>query len=215
MCALAALSMPAGTFSQTTPTASQLSPRQWCALNAYPEGDKGFRPFDTAGAAGSGDLNKWDFPNWRSFTLVLPVVDKPSTAVSKVNIPPNSSVWVGACGCVQTGGRGKTWKRYVDPSGPNSDRLYHGTIRVPGAKALGLRTSPSMGGEWVRLKDLIAWQRDPKHLWVTKQWTVLTLGYEDDDYKDNGYWGHDDGTGQQCKGVGNAALVVHFAYHKP
>src|SRR5689334_14130347 len=41
-------------------------------------------------------------------------------------------VTVQAGGCVQTGGSGSTWKRYVDPSGPNSDRLYHGLIYIPG-----------------------------------------------------------------------------------
>src|SRR5262249_34459835 len=28
---------------------------------------------------------------------------------------------------------------------------------------------------------------------------MLQIGYEDDKYNDNGYWGHDDGTSAQCK----------------
>ena len=40
---------------------------------------------------------------------------------------------------------------------------------------------------------------EPLHLW---------LGYEDDHYGDNGYWGHDDGTGNQCRGVENAWIVL-------
>ncbi len=38
----------------------------------------------------------------------------------------------------------------------------------------------------------------------------LRLGYEDDNYSDNGYWGRsgDDGTGNQCKGLGNAFVIV-------
>ena len=39
-------------------------------------------------------------------------------------------------------------------------------------------------------------QIDPS---INPQLTFLRLGYEDDDYSDNGYWGHDDGTGDQCK----------------
>jgi hypothetical protein len=38
----------------------------------------------------------------------------------------------------------------------------------------------------------------------------LILGYEDDGYSDNGYWGRegDDGTGDQCRGLGNAYVIV-------
>jgi hypothetical protein len=36
----------------------------------------------------------------------------------------------------------------------------------------------------------------------------LKLGYEDDHYSDNGYWSHDDGTGDQCKGQPNAWVVI-------
>src|SRR5438105_9059582 len=41
------------------------------------------------------------------------------------------SVTIDAGGCVQTGGIGPTWKRYVNPQGPNSDQLYHGLILIP------------------------------------------------------------------------------------
>jgi hypothetical protein len=36
----------------------------------------------------------------------------------------------------------------------------------------------------------------------------LVLGYLDDDYGDNGYWGHDDGTENQCRGVGPAWVAL-------
>ena len=38
----------------------------------------------------------------------------------------------------------------------------------------------------------------------------LILGYEDDGYSDNGYWGRegDDGTGNQCAGLGNAYVIA-------
>src|SRR5262249_25945895 len=35
----------------------------------------------------------------------------------------------------------------------------------------------------------------------------LTLGYEDDNYNDNGYWRHDDGGGQ-CRGIGSAFVEL-------
>ena len=39
----------------------------------------------------------------------------------------------------------------------------------------------------------------------------LVLGYEDDGYSDNGYYAHDDGTGGQCKNVGNAWVNLTFS----
>jgi hypothetical protein len=36
----------------------------------------------------------------------------------------------------------------------------------------------------------------------------VRLGYEDDDYSDNGYWGHDDGNNDQCKNSVNAFVTV-------
>src|SRR5262249_19188626 len=48
---------------------------------------------------------------------------------------------VQAGGCVNTGGTGTTCKHYVTPKGDNSDRLYSGTIRIPGADpAAGVTT---------------------------------------------------------------------------
>ena len=39
---------------------------------------------------------------------------------------------------------------------------------------------------------------------------ALVIGYEDDDYRDNGYDGrnNDNGTEEQCKGLGNAFIDV-------
>ncbi len=134
-------------------------------------------------------------------SITFPNVMAPSTAYSNVSLAPGDTVTVTAQGCVQTGGSGATWKRYVDPSGPNSDHLYHGLISIPGVTAglvrlstvVGIVLPPSTGG-------------------------TLTLGYEDDDYSDNGYWSHDDGTDGQCSDVsdpqsGRASLllVIHHA----
>lgn len=119
-----------------------------------------------------------------------PPVDKHETVVPSVLFAPGDVVDVTADGCVQTGGWGDTWKRYVNPSGPDSNRLYHGLIRIPtGTKDSAL----------VRINTVIG-----THLQVTGQGVpvdqlVLHLGYEDDGYSDNGYYAHDDGTEDQCK----------------
>jgi len=109
-------------------------------------------------------------------------------------------VTVFANGCVQTGGSGRTWKRYVDPRGPNAERLYHGLVEIPGATAHLVRIQTILGRELTVQRGV-----DPSLYF-------LTLGYEDDGYSDNGYWGHDDGTGDQCKGVGPAWVMITIAH---
>ncbi len=111
-------------------------------------------------------------------------------------------VTVSATGCVQTGGSGATWKRYVDPSGPNSDHLYFGTIAIPGIIPL---SSPARI-QRVQQFSIPDGVRPPDN--------VLVLGYKDDNYGDNGYWGHDDGTENQCKGPqGAPAKIVILIQH--
>jgi hypothetical protein len=105
------------------------------------------------------------------------------------------SVEISAAGCVQTGGEGATWKRYVDPSGDNSDHLYHGLISIPGGTA-GM----------VRLQTVVG------HTLSMTSGGTLTLGYEDDGYSDNGYWSHDDGTGDQCKNIGPASVDIKITH---
>ncbi len=117
-----------------------------------------------------------------------PIVNQPK-ATYPVVFAAGDRVIVAATGCVQTGGSGLTWKRYVNPSGPNSDRLYHGLIQLPGT---GLVRIATVNGEQQTVGSAGS----------------LVLGYEDDDYSDNGYTGHDNGTQDQCKGVGAARVTV-------
>lgn len=134
------------------------------------------------------------------FTCVIdqPNVRQHETILPNVVFAAGDSVVVGASGCVQTGGFGSTWKLYLNPSGPNSDRLYHGLIRIPTA-------TPGTG--LVRIQEIVG-----KNLTVTsnlpQSQLVLHLGYEDDDYSDNGYNDHDDGTEDQCKNIGPAQVRV-------
>ncbi|MGJ4945046.1 hypothetical protein ACQR1W_31085 [Bradyrhizobium sp. HKCCYLS1011] len=84
----------------------------------------------------------------------------------------------------------------MDPSGPNSDRLYHGLIWIPGVHSDLVRIAGAITGPMVIPPTV-----DPHN-------AILRLGYEDDHYGDNGYWGHDDGTENQCRGVGNAFVTL-------
>jgi len=129
-----------------------------------------------------------------------PVVNTPATAYPDVTYQPGDTITVEAGGCVQTGGRGQTWKSYVNPQGDNSDRLYHGLIWLPGATSGMQRIGASP-------------QPFPVSSTISPKLTVLHLGYEDDQYDDNGYYKHDDGTSDQCKNVGDAYVVLTIVHH--
>src|SRR5262245_36842108 len=77
-------------------------------------------------------------------------VDQPNvkarrTEYRSITFKPGDKVTVQAGGCVQTGGSGATWKRFVNPSGANSDRLYHGLITIPGATGIDQRIQGVVG----------------------------------------------------------------------
>jgi hypothetical protein len=141
-------------------------------------------------------------PNTKVCRIDEPNVKVPSENFPQVTYQPGDDVTVDAGGCAQTGGHGKTWKRYVDPQGPSSDRLYHGLIWLPGA----------MNG-----MQRIGTAHQTFHVapTIAPNLTFLRLGYEDgaSDYGDNGYWGHDDGTGDQCKNSVNAFVVLTIVHH--
>src|SRR6266481_3729242 len=123
-----------------------------------------------------------------------PDVKHSVTPYPQVTFKPGDKVVVTAGGCVQTGGRGRTWKLYVNPSGPNADRLYHGLIFLPGV---------TLGEKLDRISTRIG-RTIIIPAGVGAPGNILKLGYEDDGYDDNGYWGHDDGTENQCRNVGPA-----------
>jgi hypothetical protein len=126
-----------------------------------------------------------------------PTVTQRMTEYRQVRFQPGDTVVVQAGGCVQTGGSGRTWKRYVDPTGPDSDRSYHGMIWIPGVTSSLVPISSLVGSKHVISRNISSSTN-----------LFLRLGYLDDDYSDNGYYAHDDGTGQQCKGIGSAWVQV-------
>jgi hypothetical protein len=134
---------------------------------------------------------------WR---IEHPNVKQHWTSYPGIVLQPGDIVSVDAGGCVQTGGHGKTWKRYVDPQGDNSGRLYHGLIAIPGVTA----------GQRIKDFGLNAPHTIPSTL--APGGLFLKLGYEDDNYGDNGYWSHDDGTGDQCKNSQDAFIVVTIGH---
>ncbi|WP_329222087.1 hypothetical protein OG352_33470 [Streptomyces sp. NBC_01485] len=122
-------------------------------------------------------------------TISEPVVTQHETTYP-FSFLPGDHVTVTAGGCVQTGGRGLTWKRYVDPASDGD--LYHGLITIPGAT-----------GDLQRLVNVVG-----RPYVVGGRGGSLKLGYDDDGYSDNGYTAHDNGTGNQCLNSVNAFVRI-------
>lgn len=131
-------------------------------------------------------------------------VDRPnpqqrSTEYPAITFQPGDTVTIHAGGCVQSGGSGNTWHRYVNPSGGNADRLYHGLITVPFATE-SLARIQKYWNQSVHIAD--AAPAGKLH---------LQLGFEDDGYSDNGYYSHDNGPGDQCTGSDGGPAWVELA----
>jgi hypothetical protein len=64
------------------------------------------------------------------YQIFQPVVNVGKTDYTQIALRPGDVVTVNATGCVQTGGHGSTWKRYVNPVPWQG--LYYGTVTIPG-----------------------------------------------------------------------------------
>lgn len=141
-----------------------------------------------------------------------PNVRQPITHYKNIVFKSGDQITIEAGGGVQTGGAGKTWKLYVDPRGPNSLKLYHGLVHIPQDPNASYQKSPTVKKmDMVRIKEVMKKGQKLKYQdnkGDSFEPNYLILGYEDDQYSDNGYHGHDDGTGDQTKGVGPAWLKI-------
>lgn len=130
---------------------------------------------------------------------------QPSTEYPGVTFQPGDTVTIHAGGCVQSGGFGNTWHRYVNPSGGDSDRYYHGLITIPFATAV-LERIQKYWNHSVHIADNAPAAK-----------LHLQLGFEDESggYGDNGYSNHDDGPNDQCKGSdgGPAWVQLEIIHH--
>jgi opacity protein-like surface antigen len=155
---------------------------------------------------------------WR---ITEPVITQAKKSYTKIKFEPGDTITLEAGGCDQTGGHGATWKRYVDPQGANADQLYHGLIEIPGVTEK-FKASPTGPKGLVRMldmgmKNLSTGQFRGRFVVgdlskVAEKDRYLRLGFEDDGYSDNGYWGRDDGTGDQCKDLGTSYVAITIAH---
>ncbi len=140
-------------------------------------------------------------------------------AAPSVKFQSYDTVTITVGGGVQTGGHGKTWKRYVNPSGSNSDHTYFGEIYIPGVTAAltPIRGLVGAFGSFDGQRPDLCTLRFsiPNIDSLPESGKYLALSYTDDNYSDNGYWGHDDGTEDQCKNVGPAYVDISIQHNAP
>jgi hypothetical protein len=116
-----------------------------------------------------------------------------------ITFRPGDTITISAGGCVQTGGFGsQTWKSYTNPKGKDSPQYYWGTVFIKGVTAGVFKRIGELNGSLGPLRE------DPN----AKTDYILRLGYQDDNTSDNGYWNHDDGNEDQCKGIGPAFVEI-------
>lgn len=155
---------------------------------------------------------------------ITPVVSRSSAVYNYLDLAPSVKFQSGDIvnitigGGVQTGGHGSTWKRYVNPSGSDSDKFYFGKIYIPGITSglVPIRSLVPIYGSYdtanpdkCTMKFTI-----PNIDNIPESSRYLSLGYPDDTYRDNGFWGHDDGTEDQCKNVGPAYIDIGIQHQQ-
>jgi hypothetical protein len=124
-------------------------------------------------ASPDGLVEQWD--------IICPNVKVPLVPYPNIKFHKGDKITIKAGGCVQTGsGRMK----YVNPIGPNSDKLHFGQIMIMGVTN-GL--------------ERISFYVDKPARQATMD-GFLHLGYTDNRYDDNGYYNEDNGVQNQCMG---------------
>jgi len=176
---------------------------------------------------GQGQISCAKSPDTVTWTVTRPEVRQRITDYPEIEFHSGDTVTVSAGGCVDTGGVGHTWKQYVEPWGIDTDRLYHGLIWIPGAKVVdsGKDLIVPVGTSLVRIASITAGRNNNP---AAQQLVVgdvpvgvphtLHLGYEDDQYDDNGYprqGPHGDRKGNNCERADDAFVRIEIARSKP
>ena len=146
-------------------------------------------------------------PGHTVWQITQPTVNAKQTDYPQITFSSGETVTVTASGCVQTGGHGETWKRYVDPAGSDSGTLYHGQLWIPGAMT---------GLQFFQPRQPAVYTI-PAGAPLPSNQNHLILGYTDNNYPDNGYASRnsDNGNFNQCWGLGDAAVTIDIQSTAP
>lgn len=137
------------------------------------------------------------------WAIYQPNVNSPWTDYRQITYMPGDTVNLIAGGCAQIGGHGKTWKRYVDPSGDSSawpTGEYFGLVQLRGTSAAKFNPPQPPPA----IVNVLGQDYTVAEIPLAPTPYFLTLGYVDDGYPnangygDNGYYAHDDGDNGQC-----------------
>jgi hypothetical protein len=163
---------------------------------------------------------------WR---IVRPIVDQRLTEYPDIQFAKGEVVFVSASGCVNTKmHHGHDWRRYVDPVGPDTDRLYHGLIWIPGAGIWrGKPLVTAVGTDLVRISSISSISKgepsQPEQLIIGNMGSSvgpwLRLGYEADVlYEEAGYDGDNgyyDDHDNHCEKVKQDAEILITVTNRP
>ena len=140
-------------------------------------------------------------PGHEMWKIDYPSVDRSLTDYPAITFNPGDVVTLDAGGCVQSGGFGSTWKRYVNPDDGSGhlDSQYYGTVQIVGVTG---DNNPESILHWIGPSFIIP------------QTGHLALGYVDDGgIGDNGYWNHDDGINNQCVNDDKTTVLIIIDRH--
>jgi hypothetical protein len=185
--------------------------------------------FDIISKSESVDSSGDTTTRWR---IDHPNVSQGSTLYSQIVFQQGDNIKADAGGCVHTNGGlvGQRWKQYVNPSVDFQQRVTDTSGNANGAFwsavfAGGLQIG-AVGGK-VQLASFVGMGEPffialpPGGLTIPgsgsstypKQF-VLTLLYYDNEFNDNGYYSHDDGTNGQCANDGPAWVEITVMHPK-
>lgn len=140
-------------------------------------------------------------PGHEIWKIDYPSVERSLTDYPAITFNPGDVVTLQAKGCVQTGGTGNTWFRYVNPDDGDGhlNSQYYGTVQIVGVTG---DNNPETILHWI----------GPS--FVIPQAGHLALGYVDDGgIGDNGYWNPDPGPNDQCMNDDKTTVTIIIDRH--
>ncbi len=151
--------------------------------------------------------------NVDTWTIIDPPISTPSTAYPQIVLTGGDSVSVSAVGCGNHGGNSDTWADSMGTSGGlenlvgQANGFFPGVMEFNIPNSIGNYRDPSGQGmkSWWYLGTAVVPGNGPDG--------VLSLGFTDNDYHDNGYYQQYPGYFQECTGWYGFAVTVKITHN--